>query len=304
MPISPNNAQPIIPKNQSSGGSLKDAANVLRYEGSRRKDADLWAAIAKALDSGGNQIDFVWNALRSPVMLPDPIQITNQDGSLIAQIGHMLGSNNRSYSGIWGNNVYIGGSGPDTAQFVSNGASTQLNNATIMLTGTGGTITLDPTGPFITSIDTSGNFVSLTGSTISIAASIGTPQANLSFDQINLHNSSAVVVALISSNTGGTEAGTINLKNSNATKSVQLDPSATSAVTTTGGGNVNTSGVFSVSGVPGISATRNRYTSISVSTRGDGVVGTPGVGQSNVTVVTAVTLSVIGEGISGGIITS
>lgn len=179
----------------------------------------------------------------------------------------------------------------------------KLKNAIISLISGSKSITLDPTGPSIVSTDVSGNYVSISDAAISLVASGTLPQENLTYNQINLKNSSNVTVVLFSSNTGTSEAGTLNLKDSAGTSSVQLDPSSATAITTVGGGNINTSGVFRVAGVSGISATRNRYTSISVSTRGDGVVGTPGVGQSNVTVVTGVTLSVIGETISGGIIT-
>lgn len=133
MPVSTTSPITILPATQSSGGSLKNSANSVRYQGSKRADADLWAAVAKALESGQNQIDLVMNTLRAPVALPDPIQILNPDGSLVAQIGHMLGSDNRSYPGIWAENLYVGVDGPDSANIVANENGVFLTNVPLVI---------------------------------------------------------------------------------------------------------------------------------------------------------------------------
>lgn len=125
MPVQTPSTFSIIPPKQSSGGSLKNSASAIRYQGQSRDDDDLWAAVAKALDNGQNQIDQIVSAMRANIALPDPIQITDPGGAIVAQIGHMLGSDNASYPGIYARNIYIGGSGfPNEAPLFSNGIAT------------------------------------------------------------------------------------------------------------------------------------------------------------------------------------
>lgn len=69
-------------------------------------------------------------------------------------------------------------------------------------------------------------------------------------------------------------------------------------------GDINATGVFRKNGTAGISPTRTRGQSLTVNTSGTGVFGTPGVGQSNGTVVTGVTLNTISDTFSGGILTA
>ncbi len=69
-------------------------------------------------------------------------------------------------------------------------------------------------------------------------------------------------------------------------------------------GDCNVSGVYRKGGTAGIGATRNFGTSVSVGSVGNGVFGTPGVGQVNGTVVTSVALNTSANTFSGGILTA
>jgi hypothetical protein len=124
MPTSSPQSITIIPP-RTSGGSVKKEASQLRYDSANLSDAklaSLFGTASKALADLQSQVDGIASSLRQPIPLPEPIQITAPDGTLIAQLGYMLGSDNRSYSGIWGNNLYVGGKGPDTAPLFSNGS--------------------------------------------------------------------------------------------------------------------------------------------------------------------------------------
>lgn len=68
--------------------------------------------------------------------------------------------------------------------------------------------------------------------------------------------------------------------------------------------DVNAGGVFRKGGAAGLSVSRSFGTSLTVNTSAVGVVGVPGVGQANATVVTGVTLNLTANTWSGGIITA
>lgn len=116
----------ILPPLQSSGGSLKEKANAFRYNSRGSKDAELWSVAADAFSNAQSQIDTITNALRAPVPQPQVIQITNPSGVLVAQIGNTVGSNNQSYPGIWATDLYVGGSGPDTAPLFADGSQVSI----------------------------------------------------------------------------------------------------------------------------------------------------------------------------------
>ena len=126
MPISSPSTPSLVPNTQnSSGASVKSVANVLRLQSQQSEDASLWSSASDALTAIQRQLDFIMNALRSAIPQPDPIQVTAPDGSLIAEIGILLDQQtNTSYSGIWGNNLFIGGNGPSSAPLFSNGLVT------------------------------------------------------------------------------------------------------------------------------------------------------------------------------------
>ena len=138
MPISSPSSPSILPSGQSSAGSVKLAA-----QGLRRVTGDaaaLWATAGEALSEVQRQIDGIVRALQAPLPQANPLQITAADGSLIAEIGTLLDpQTNVSYSGIWANNVFIGGLGPGSALFYSNGHE-------VVLGQNGQVYVLDPYG--------------------------------------------------------------------------------------------------------------------------------------------------------------
>lgn len=127
----------ILPSTQSSGGSLKEKANGLRYGTQASADARHWVSNAEALTNAQSQIDHISNALRRPVPFPDPLQITDPSGKIIAQIGNTIGSDNVSYPGIWAENLYVGGNYPNTAILTANGSGVTINGAIITLNANG-----------------------------------------------------------------------------------------------------------------------------------------------------------------------
>lgn len=139
MPVINQSTVSIIPPNQPSGGSLKEKSAAFRYNSQKSPDAALWSTAADAFSSAQSQIDHIMNALRAPLPQPQVIQITDPSGVLIAQIGNMTGSNNVAYPGIWANNLYVGGKGPDTAPFFANGTEVVIgqNGRVFVLDGAG-----------------------------------------------------------------------------------------------------------------------------------------------------------------------
>lgn len=137
MPVITPSSVSILPANQQSGGSLKNAAQGMNN--AQSDDAALWSTAGGAFVLAQSQIDHICNALRKPVPLPDPIQITDPSGNLIAEIGSLTGTNNQAYPGIWGRNLYVGGTGPDTAPFFANGQD-------VVIGQNGQVFVLDPYG--------------------------------------------------------------------------------------------------------------------------------------------------------------
>ena len=127
MPISSPSSPSLIPQNQASAGSVKSAAAQIGKIGG--DDASAWAATSAALTSIQRQLDQHQHALQQAIPIPNPLQITAPDGSLIAEIGNIVDPNtNVSYSGIWGNNLFIGGGGPGNAPLYSNGKQVVLGH--------------------------------------------------------------------------------------------------------------------------------------------------------------------------------
>ena len=127
MPISSPSSPSLIPPNQASAGSVKSAAAQIGKIGG--DDASAWAATSAALTSIQRQLDQHQHALQQAIPIPNPLQITAPDGSLIAEIGNIVDPNaNVSYSGIWGNNLFIGGGGPGNAPLYSNGKQVVLGH--------------------------------------------------------------------------------------------------------------------------------------------------------------------------------
>jgi hypothetical protein len=118
VPISSPSSPTIIPAQQTSAGNVKRAAAQLSKTGG--DDAASWATASQSFTSVQQQIDSITRALQQPVPIPNPLQITAANGALIAEIGSLIDpTTNTGYSGIWGNNLYVGGTGPATAPFFS-----------------------------------------------------------------------------------------------------------------------------------------------------------------------------------------
>lgn len=167
---------------------------------------------------------------------------TDLSGTPIAGAGAYAGdaTAERYYGGLLTETIAIGESFSNYKLRAFADGSLKIKNATIELQdGSGNEIILDPAGPSIISEDALGNSVVIHGSGISFA-SVAHPGASLAetFDTISLTNASGTSVVLIKSNAGVTNAGTIRLLNNGSTVSIQLDPSATDAISTTGGGNI------------------------------------------------------------------
>ena len=122
MPTQSTSAQSLVPPNQQSPGSVRALANAFIYNTSQSQDSDLWAANGSALQNVQQQLDQIWSALQGALPVPDPLQVVSPSGVLIATIGDIVDpTNNTAYQGIWGNNLYIGGAGPASAQLFANG---------------------------------------------------------------------------------------------------------------------------------------------------------------------------------------
>ena len=209
-----------------------------------------------------------------------------------------------------------------TAKLLAQGdGSLIITDATISLTGTGGSIVIDPTTPSIiitgaggtividasvpdiVATDLSGNFASFApGQVAVVSPTFGESiMGTLGFEIVNsasLGNVQVVSIGLDSSVTGN---GFLSVRSDTGTASVVVNAGITSILTVTGGDvNVATPNVYRRGGVAGLTVSRNMVASLT--TVANGVIGTPGVGQANTTVVTGVSLTA--SGFSGGILTS
>lgn len=166
------------------------------------------------------------------------------------------GTMTKQFQGLWVKMGAIGGTAFDNAPFqVDVDGAASITNATITLTGTNGSIVLDPTmnPPELIFTD------ALTGNTIRIVAGVGIVQASAGgadpslitgISDFILKNVTHQTVVRIRCDVGVTEAGMMSLTNSNGTKSILLDPSAATAISVVGGGDIDVSGVYKVNGVP------------------------------------------------------
>lgn len=301
----------ILPPNQTSGGSLKEKAVSLRYNTHGSPDAQLWSTAGEAFSNAQSQIDNIVNALRSPLPQPQVIQITNPKGVLIAQIGNIVGANNVAYPGIWAQDVYIGGTGPDTAVIVANSNGVVINGAEIILTANGVQTIInnsnDPVTGFtesITSIDvstTNGGYSFLSPYHFDMLFYNGTSYV----PTIQLNNNANSDIAVSNNGSGGShtiilasvtpEVIVFDGTNTATLSSVLLRVNGVNAVTS-----------LEFNGVPGISTTTSFGTSLSVSgasaltsATGPGVTGT-----TSATFVTGVSLNVTSNTFSGGLLTA
>ena len=143
--------------------NIRNTANALKYSSGKSADASLWSTTGDALTQLQGMIDHIWSALQQNIPIPNPFQIFSPSGALIAEIGDMVDpSNNTAYEGIWVNNLYVGGSGPATAEMIVTPAGITINNVKITETGPDGTIVIDPTVPDIVITSTAAGTPTLT----------------------------------------------------------------------------------------------------------------------------------------------
>jgi hypothetical protein len=113
------------------------------------------------------------------------------------------------------------------------------------------------------------------------------------------------VVNLGAASSGPDDFGTLSMSDSGLGTLLQVNMSNVTQLLLVSGGDINvSSGRYRVNGVGGLSVSRSFGSSVTVNTAANGVFGTPGVGQSNGTVVTGVTLNLTANTFSGGILTT
>lgn len=315
MPVQSSSGS-LIPANQQIPGSVRNAANTFIYSTGQSSDPQLWATNGAALQNVQAQIDKIWSTLQQSIPQPNPIQVVNSSGALVAVIGDFVDpTNNTGYEGIWTNNFYAGGTGPDTALFsvtetaVTIGEALNLSNAIITETGSDGsvlTITYAPQVE-ITGTDPSGDTLTIFPAQV-VLQSTGTHnqyELELLKNLVALFDENNVSVVTI---TADTTFGAISANNESGTISVIIDTGGGSAyalsvngadVNVNGNVNIGSGMTYKANGIPGVNAAFGFVTALGTSSTG--VFGTPGAGQSNGPVVTSVTIAT--HTVSGGIIT-
>lgn len=109
MPNITSNPITVIPP-KTSGGSVKNAANLIGYSAAAEgPQSELWGSVVKAFRDLQSQVDGIANSLRSPLGIPDPIQVVDPAGNLVANIGTYVNPlTNTSFSGIWTKQYNVG----------------------------------------------------------------------------------------------------------------------------------------------------------------------------------------------------
>ena len=136
----------VIPSNK--GTALDVTQHAQRIQSGEKKD--LPVQTAQALRLVQKAIYDLYSQLsKADTNTFTNLFITAPGGEVIGWIGTYQG-----YQGGWFKTLYVGGDSPATAPLVAdaNGDLT-ITNAIIVLTGTGGTITLDPTVPSIVALE-------------------------------------------------------------------------------------------------------------------------------------------------------
>lgn len=129
--------KPLLSKDEKTPPSLLQLADAFRR---------VSPETAQALSLVQQHFERIYKTLQSTPEAQDPIVVTDQDGNLIAWIGAQ-----DKYIGAFFAQVYIGGTGPDTANlFVDNTGTLNIRNAIIIVQKDGATTTLgnyiDPNG--------------------------------------------------------------------------------------------------------------------------------------------------------------
>lgn len=215
------------------------------------------------------------------------------------------GTMTKQFQGEWVKMFACGGTAFDNAPLqVDVDGSLSIQDAIIKLTGTNGVITLEPVGPSISAVDPAGDISQITPGQVSVLSTgAANPQSNISKDEMNIYNTSGVVVVDIRSDTAVTESGSIIVKNGAGTSSVIINPAGATALTTVGGGDIDVSGVYKQGGSAGVSNSQAVGVSLSITTAGIFYKDWSGLNQSAV-VITGVTLNTSNRTYSGGIRTA
>ena len=163
--ITPIQAPTLVSPNRQSPSSIKQSVAQIQANSQNVQDPNVSQALnlaGSAISSMGSAIDQILAALRAPIPQPNQTYITDPSGNLIGWIGFSSLSG-VSYKGAWFQNLYVGGTGPQNAQFsvtgnpstgfsvVINAGSLILENGAyitgdgyISLVAVGSTITLNP----------------------------------------------------------------------------------------------------------------------------------------------------------------
>lgn len=299
---------PTAPILLKSSGNVQSNVNKLRT----LRDP-ISTESASGLDNLQLQINQIVAALTNPGALTQLI-VTNTKGVMIAWIGSRI-VDGITYEGGWFEDLYIGGTGPADAVITATGGGVVVNGASIKLTNNG--IETDINNETLPEYGSGVSVVSIDTSIAHGDQSFMAPQA---FGVISWEG--AAYASIMSIGDSGSGAGFLQLNRVGASDQITLNlgpPVITvfdGTNTTTIGSQeiitplVNAAG-YQVSGVPGVnlssnvltaasSTTLNYGTSLTVGVRADAVVGTPGAGQSNATVVNGVTLNLTSSGVVTG----
>jgi hypothetical protein len=160
--------------------------------------------------------------------------------------------------------------------------SLRIQNAVIDLVGSGGEIFMDPTSPKFTEFNNSNSWQTrIENGELYVEELTGgggfDAQIEIAPNGLLVHNNS------------GTTVGRLELINSKTDGSFTVSSNAGASVNISGG-SVDASVGFKVGGSAGINSSTAKMVT-AIGTAANGVFGTPGAGQSNGTVVTAVTLT-------------
>ena len=204
MPIGTTQNNSVVSTAQQSPGSIRTIALNLKNAAGRSQDAALWSSNGDALSSVQSQLDHLWNALKQNLPITNPVQVFSPSGSLVAEIGDFLDpSNNTSYEGIWANNLYAGGTGPASAEFIVTPSGITITNVKITETGPGGTIVLDPAVPDIVITSTANGSIKLDATIPAIT--LTSPAANNPKVLIQANNTTASITLISNSSLAGSE---------------------------------------------------------------------------------------------------
>ncbi len=300
----PGLAAPTAPILLKSSGNVQSDVNKLRTLRTPESQAT-----ASGLDDLQRQVNVIVQALTNPGALTD-LLVLNTKGAMIGWIGSRI-VDGITYEGGWFENIYIGGTGPADAVITASGGGVVINNASIKLTSNG--LETDINNETLPAFGSGVSLVSIDTSVPNGDQSFIAPSA---MGTTSWDGAAFQTIAILGDD--GSQNGVLQLTGVGSSDQIflQLNPpviTVSNGVSGTiiGPTEINTPLInadgYQVSSVPGIdlvtdvltaaaisSGTINYGVSLTVNTSGTGVFGTPGVGQSNGTVVTGVSLNLSG----------